>query len=117
MRAVFLLAVCLGTTASDLCPAEASGRRHRPPVVRAPGAPRLGPWVEEGWRREDWSRAPAVREWGYSAPRDVDPWTGDPSSTAEYPWGYTTPFVRVGKKCVAMNSTKVRAGWWFAISG
>lgn len=74
---------------------------HRRHGQRAPGAPHLGAWIEEGWRRADWSRAPAVRDWDFSAPATVDPSTGDPSSTAEYPWGYTTPFVRVGRKCVA----------------
>lgn len=67
---------------------------------RAPGAPRLGPWIEDGWRREDWSLAPSVRNWGYSAPNRSDPASGQPSITTEYPWGYVSPYIRVRGKCI-----------------
>ncbi len=100
MSRLFLLAAgLLAVAAVSMSTDPAAAHRWR--GWRAPGAPHLGPWVEEGWRREDWSRAPAVRNWGFSAPWGFDPATGYPSSTAEYPWGYTTPFVRVGRKCVA----------------
>jgi hypothetical protein len=101
MRAALFLLASLGAAASVLPAAATPVQRHPASASRAPGATRLGPWVEEGWRREDWSRAPAVRDWRYSAPANYDPLTGWPSSTAEYPWGYTTPFTRVGGKCVA----------------
>lgn len=101
MRAILFLAVCLGAATPLLFADAAAAHTRRAKVMRAPGGPRLGPWVEEGWQHEDWSRAPAVREWGWSAPWDYDPATGYPSATAEYPWGYTTPFARVGKKCIA----------------
>ncbi|GLI93460.1 hypothetical protein [Methylocystis echinoides] len=94
------LLICFLAAAAALPAADAWALR-RTHQIYPRFAPHLGPWVEEGWRREDWSRAPAVREWSWSAPADFDPLTGYPSSTAEYPWGYTTPFVRVGRKCVA----------------
>ena len=73
---------------------------HKKKFSRAPGAPRLGPWIEEGWRREDWSRAPSERNWGDSAPSGSDPESGHPSITAEYPWGYVSPYIRVRGKCI-----------------
>jgi hypothetical protein len=79
-------------------PGAQARRRYVEPPTRHM---RLGPWIEEGWRREDWSRAPAVRGWASSAPYDYDPVLGFPMSGQFYPWGYTTPFVRVGSKCVA----------------
>lgn len=65
---------------------------------RASGPTAEGPWLQQGWDWEDWSRAP-VRGWGYSAPWDAV--AGYPSTTEQYPWGYTTPFVRVGRQCVS----------------
>lgn len=100
IRAVLCLFTCMSAS-SVLLMTEASARTQKSKFVRAPGAQRLGPWVEEGWQREDWSRAPQVRGWGYSAPSDYDPITGYPSISAEYPWGYTTPYVRVGHRCIA----------------
>jgi hypothetical protein len=94
------LLACLLFSAVTLMAGDAAALR-RTHQIYPRYAPHLGPWVEEGWRREDWSRAPAVRDWDFSAPWDFDPVTGYPSSTVEYPWGYTTPFVRVGRKCVA----------------
>lgn len=102
MRAALMVVVGLCASAT-LFPSVAPAHGHRRLILRAPGPTRLGPWVEEGWRREDWSRAPAVRAPGFSAPRDFDPVTGYPSSEAEYPWGYTTPFERVGRLCVASD--------------
>ncbi|MGJ0509428.1 MAG: hypothetical protein ACR652_20370 [Methylocystis sp.] len=96
----FVLVCLLSASAAVLLTGEAAALRH-PRYIYPKNAPHLGPWVEEGWRREDWSRAPAIRDWAFSAPWDYDPALGYPSSTAEYPWGYTTPFVRVGRKCVA----------------
>jgi hypothetical protein len=109
MSRYFLLAAGLLALAAPFLssiPAEA----YRRPVGRAPGATHLGPWVEEGWVREDWSRAPAIRDWDFSAPWGFDPATGYPSSTAEYPWGYTTPFVRIGRKCVASDFNRSPGG-------
>lgn len=80
--------------------AKAVARPNKNTKRHAPGAPRDGPWVEEAWRREDWSNAPSVREWGYSAPKYYDTNTGQPSSTAEYPWGYVSPYTVVGGKCI-----------------
>lgn len=87
--------------AAALLPAGEASALRRMHQIYPRHATHLGPWIEEGWRREDWSRAPAVRDWSFSAPQDFDPVMGYPSSTAEYPWGYTTPFVRVGRTCVA----------------
>lgn len=93
---LFLIALgaCLVLGAS---PAVAGRRTH---FVRANGPTLEGPWLEEGWAREDWSRSP-VRDWGFSAPWDFDPVTLYPSTNELYPWGYTTPFVRVGRQCVS----------------
>lgn len=101
-RALRLFAV-----AATLLSSQAATAAHRQHVHRAPGAPRLGPWIEEGWRDEDWSRAPAVRTWDLSAP-----WDGSSSSTEQYPWGYTTPFVRVGRTCVASEINNGPGGEW-----
>lgn len=102
MTARYRLGTGLFATAlAALFATEAAAHRPSPRVHRAGGPTRLGPWVEQGWAREDWGRAPAVRGWAYSAPWDYDPVTGYPASDAQYPWGYTTPFVRVGRNCVA----------------
>ncbi|MEK4034034.1 hypothetical protein WOC76_13815 [Methylocystis sp. IM3] len=106
-----LRAACLLMLVAVLLSPESSAARGRR-WWSAPAAQRLGPWVEEGWRREDWSRAPAIRDWGFSAPWSYDPETGYPSSTAEYPWGYTTPFVRVGRKCIANQINYSPGGDW-----
>jgi len=90
-----LAIVLIGLAAGD------AAARERTHVLRAHGPTREGPWLEEGWAREDWSRAPAVRRWGFSAPWDYGLFAGAPSSDEWYPWGYTTPFVRVGRQCVA----------------
>jgi hypothetical protein len=107
----FLGAACLLIfCAALLSPDAASAYRRQ--VWRAPGPPRLGPWIEKGWCCEDWSRAPAIRDWAFSAPWNYDPETGTPSSTAEYPWGYTTPFVKVGRRCVASEINGSPGGAW-----
>ncbi len=93
----FLLIAAVAAPSGD---AWALRRTH---MIYSRHATHLGPWVEEGWQREDWSRGPAIRDGVFSAPWSYDPVTGYPSSTAEYPWGYTTPFVRVGRKCVASD--------------
>ncbi|MGJ0391727.1 MAG: hypothetical protein ACR650_03080 [Methylocystis sp.] len=102
MRLHHLLAVCLGSAVLAFFGASGAEAAHRArTVLHANGPTFLGPWLQEGWDREDWSRAPAIRGWGLSAPWDFDPIIGYPLSDAEYPWGYTTPFVRVGRYCVA----------------
>ncbi len=106
-----LRVACLLALAAILLPPETADARGRRWWLR-PTAERLGPWVEQGWRREDWSRAPAIRTWDFSAPWSYDPETGYPSSTAEYPWGYTTPFVRVGRNCVASQINYSPGGDW-----
>lgn len=95
-----MLTGLLSLAAATLAVTDASALR-RARYIYPKNATHLGPWVEEGWSREDWSRSPSVRNWDFSAPWNFDPAAGYPSSTAEYPWGYTTPFVRVGRKCVA----------------
>lgn len=109
IRAVALLFTCMSAS-SVLLSTEANAHSHQSKVSRSPGAQRLGPWVEDGWRREDWSRAPQVRDWDYSAPRDWDPVTGYPSISAEYPWGYTAPYVRVGRRCIANENNRGLGG-------
>lgn len=91
---LFVLVICV---CAAIGPASARARSH---FIRANGPAGEGPWSQEGWEREDWSRAP-VRDWSFSAPWDFNPVTLYPSSTEWYPWGYTTPFVRVGRQCVA----------------
>jgi hypothetical protein len=98
MRKRLLAILLLSAVAMAAGDAWALRRTH---MIYPKHATHLGPWVEEGWQREDWSRTPAIRDWDFSAPWSYDPATGYPSSTVEYPWGYTTPFVRVGRKCVA----------------
>ncbi|WP_442753740.1 hypothetical protein ACNHKD_12115 [Methylocystis sp. JAN1] len=88
--------------------AAAGGRTH---FLRATGPTREGPWLQEGWDREDWSRSP-VRGWAFSAPWDFDPVTLYPSTTEWYPWGYTTPFVRVGRQCVSSEINGGVNGEW-----
>jgi hypothetical protein len=88
--------------------AAAGGRTH---FLRATGPTRDGPWLEEGWAREDWSRSP-VRGWAFSAPWDFDPVTLYPSTTEWYPWGYTTPSVRVGRHCVSSEMNAALGGEW-----
>jgi hypothetical protein len=91
--------------------ASAWSRRGGAHPVRANGPTQLGPFVEEGWDREDWSRAPSVRGWGFSAPAINGP--GAYAFSEEwYPWGYTTPFVRVGRHCVASEITASVGGAW-----
>jgi hypothetical protein len=101
---VFTLVAVVCAGVSSLAARE----RQRGP--RAPGPTLQGPWVEEGWDREDWGRAPAVRAWGFSAPWDYGLYFGAPSSDEYYPWGYTTPFVRVGRKCVASELNRSPGG-------
>jgi hypothetical protein len=81
--------------------ASAWSHRRGERFVRANGPTELGPWVQEGWDREDWARAPSVRGWGYSAPADYGPYAGYLWSDEWYPWGFTTPYVRVGRQCVS----------------
>lgn len=101
MRFLTFLAVCFVSAALPLLAVSSADAGFRGRVLRAHGPTFLGPWLQEGWNREDWSRAPAVRDWGLSAPWDFDPIAGYPISEAEYPWGYTTPFARIGRRCVA----------------
>lgn len=96
--------VAMGVAIGSAADASASARR-------AHGPTRLGPWVQEGWERQDWSRAPAVRDWGWSAPWDYAV-AGFPASNEWYPWGYTTPFARVGRKCVASEINGGPGGDW-----
>jgi hypothetical protein len=103
----FILAFCACIVAGT----ASAVARERTHFVRATGPTRVGPWVEEGWQREDWSRSP-VRDWAFSAPWDVDPVTLYPSSTEWYPWGYTTPFVRVGRLCVSSEINGSPGGAW-----
>ena len=100
MRIFSLFIFCFGMIFLS-CVSGAEARSKKSKLVRAPGAQRLGPWVEKSWQREDWSRAPAVRNWGDSAPANYDTETDTPSISVEYPWGYTAPFTRVGTKCIA----------------
>lgn len=93
-RRLLILLVGAGAALSA-SPADAQSRRH---VTRASGPTEDGPWLQQGWEWEDWSRAP-IRGWGYSAPWDAV--YGYPSTTEQYPWGYTTPFVSVGRQCVS----------------
>ncbi|WP_457796637.1 hypothetical protein [Methylocystis sp. S23] len=89
--------------------ASFAAARGRTQELRASGPTREGPWLQQGWEREDWSRAP-VRGWGFSAPWDYDPVTGYPAAADWYPWGYTTPFVRVGRRCVASEINESPGG-------
>ena len=86
----------IGEASTNSYPKKSHIKKHS----RAPGAPRLGPWIEEGWRREDWSHAPSVRNWGYSAPNGSDPASAQPIINTEYPWGYVSPYIRIGGKCI-----------------
>jgi hypothetical protein len=66
--------------------------RRRDGFHRATGPTQLGPWVRGVW---DQSADPWAYGYDYNA---ASPW-----NSAWYPWGYTTPFVRVGRQCVAAD--------------
>lgn len=111
MRLRHLLAIYLTYAALAFLGASCAEAAHRSRIfVPASGPNFLGPWLQEGWDREDWSRAPAIRDWGLSAPWDFNPVLGYPISDAQYPWGYTTPFVRVGRHCVASEANIAPGG-------
>jgi hypothetical protein len=102
---MFLLSIAFMIVGPFLVPTISSAAsRHL--TARAPGGARLGSWNEEAWLQEDWSRAPAVRFWGYSKPNDFT----TSASMAEYPWGYTTRFVRISGKCVASEFNESPGG-------
>lgn len=87
-------ALVIVAVAGDVsCSAFARGRWGRTDEGRAKGPTEIGPWVGGPWDGE-WAEKLTYGRTPEGAPLYpvVDEW---------YPWGYTAPFVRVGRQCVA----------------
>lgn len=69
---------------------DRGGREH---WVRSNGPPGLGPWIPGVWD----PNGSYVGGWGSPGWRVFGP---DAIMTAQYPWGYTAPYVRAGRVCV-----------------
>lgn len=102
-RGFLILALVVSTAAiSFSSTASARGRWGRVDLNRSNGPTLLGPWVPGPWDGE-WAEKQrgGSTAWGEPLHPVFDEW---------YPWGYTAPFTRVGRLCVANDVNRSPGG-------